>query len=91
MCMHLLIFSQTLFYLVASFAIIVIGALCVMITYHLVRIMRHLQNISDSLDDTTSELKARIKEVLEKLSSLPLLSYFLRSESKRVPRSKKRS
>ena len=55
--------------------------------------MKHLQNISNSLDGATDELKMRIEEIMEKLLSLPLFSYFLKTRNKGSgeSRNKKRS
>ncbi|MEK9175455.1 MAG: hypothetical protein AAB795_02565 [Patescibacteria group bacterium] len=77
--MNLLVFSQILFNLVASIAIVVFGALFAVAVYHLIGIIKNLQNISDNLDNVTDELKTRITEVIDKLSSLPIFSYFLKT------------
>lgn len=77
--MDVLFYAQTLYYFIASFAIIVLGILFAIITYHLISVSKHLQNISENLDDSSVELKERIEEVIERLSSLPLFSYFLKS------------
>ncbi len=89
--MGVLIFAQTLYYFVVSFAIIVLGALFAIITYHLVYVTKHLRHISDNLDDTSDELKKRIEEVVERLSSLPILSYFLRRDKPHASHKKGRS
>lgn len=78
--MSLLIFMQTLYYLVVSLAIIVFGALFAIIMYHLICITKRLRHISDNLDDTSDELKKRIEEIIERLSSLPIFSYFLKRD-----------
>lgn len=80
---NMLIFAQTLYYLVASFAIIAISALFVIIMYHLIHIAKHLRNIADNLEDTSSDLKKRIEEIIERLSELPILSFFLKRDKKR--------
>lgn len=89
----MLIFAQTLYYLIVSLAIIVLGVLFTIIMYNLVYITKHLRHISDNLDDTSDELKKRIEEVVERLSSLPILSYFLKRDGrhKLFPPHKKRS
>lgn len=76
--MNLYIFSQILFNLIASIAIIVLGVLFAIATYHLIYIMKHLQNISDNLDNVTDEFKMRVEDIIEKLSSLPIFSFFLK-------------
>jgi len=79
----MLIFAQTLYYLVASLAMITIGALFLVILYHLIHIAKHLRNISDNLDSTSANLKKRIEEIIERLSELPILSFFLKRNKKR--------
>lgn len=81
--MDLLIFSQTLYYLVASFAVIVFGTFFIIIAYHMIRITKHVRHISDNLDDVSEELKIRIEEVIEQLSSIPILSYFVKRKRDR--------
>ena len=80
--MDLLVFSQIFFNLTASIVVIVLGVLFAITTYYLIYIMKHLQNISNSLDGATDELKMRIEEIMEKLLSLPLFSYFLKTRNK---------
>lgn len=82
--MEFLTFAQTVFYLTVSLAIIVIGILCAVVVFHLIHIVKHLRNISDNLDDATGELKNRVKEVIEQLASLPILSYFLKRSGTRA-------
>ncbi len=79
----MLIFAQTLYYLVASVAIIAIGTLFLVILYHLIHIAKHLRHISDNLDSTSNDLKKRIEEIIERLSELPILSFFLNRDKKR--------
>jgi predicted PurR-regulated permease PerM len=74
----MLIFAETLYYLVVSFAVIIIGALVAVVVYHLIYIAKNLRHISDNLDETSGDLKKRIEEIIERLSSLPILSYFLK-------------
>jgi len=57
----------------------------------MIYIAKNLRNISDNLDDTSDELKKRIEEVIERLSSFPILSYFLRRDKSRAPQKKGRS
>ena len=87
----MLVFAQTFYYIVASLAIVVLGMLLSIMAYHIIHITKHLRNISDNLDDTSGELKKRIEEVIERLSSLPILSYFLRRDKSHVLHKKGRS
>ncbi|HUX35930.1 MAG TPA: hypothetical protein VMV71_02755 [Candidatus Paceibacterota bacterium] len=76
-----LIFSETVFYLTVSVAIIIIGALCAIVAYHLIRITRELEELSGNLNDASSEAGERINEIIDRLSGLPVLSYFLKKRS----------
>ncbi len=75
-------FAQTIFYLTTSVAIIVVGVLMAIVAYRLISIMRHLDNISQSLDDSTYEFKSRFIGMLEKLEELPFLSYLFKRKTK---------
>lgn len=91
--MEVLIFAQTLYYFVVSVAIITLGTLFIIIAYHLIYIAKNLRHISNDFDGMSDELKTRIEEVIERLSSLPILSYFLKRDGERESRAshKKRS
>jgi uncharacterized membrane protein len=89
--MEALIIAQTLYYFLASLVIVVLGVLVTIIAYHLIYITKHLRHISDNLDDTSDELKVRVEEVIERLSSLPILSYFLRRDRSHTFHNKGRS
>lgn len=73
-----LIFAQTVFYLTVSVAIIVIGVLGVVVMYHLIRITRELEELSRNLKNASSEAGERINDIIDRLSDLPVLSYFLK-------------
>ncbi len=79
--MMMLIFSQTLFYLTVSFAIIALSVLFGVIAYHLMKITKDLSKISNNLGEASDDLREQIEATLEKLSSIPFLSSFLRKES----------
>lgn len=76
-----LIFAQTVFYFTVSVAIIVIGILCGILTYHLIRIARELEEISHKLNNAAHDAGERIQDVIERLSNVPILSYFLKKRS----------
>lgn len=84
--MDMLVFAQTLYYLVVSLAIIVLGSLFAVITYHLIKIAKNLQDISDNMEESSDDFKKRIEEIVERLASLPILSYFLKRDSGHEPR-----
>ncbi len=91
--MGFLVFAQTVFYLTVSLAIIALGILLAVVVFHLIHIVKRLRSISDHLDDAAGELKSRVKDVIEQLTSLPILSYFLKRSGTRATGSarKKRS
>jgi len=74
---NILIISQIIFYSVFSLAIIVLGFLMAVIAYHLVNIVKELEVISRELHDASGEAKEKIKDIVERLSSLPVLSFLL--------------
>ena len=76
-----LIFAETVFYLTVSAAVIVIGVLCAIVTYRLIRIARELENLSRNLSHASSEAGERINDIIDRLSDLPILSYFLKKRS----------
>ena len=73
-----LIVSETVFYFTVSLAIIVIGALFAVVTYHLINIAKELAELSRNLNDAASDAGERINEIIDRLSDLPVLSYFLK-------------
>jgi len=85
-----LIFSQIVFNLVVSIVIIALGILMAIVAYHLIKIAKELEQISHNFHETADEAGERIKEILEKLSNLPILSYFLK-HNKSHGKSNKRS
>ncbi len=74
-----LMLSQTVFYLVVSAAIIILGILFGVATYHLIRITKELEAISINFRDMSDEAQERIRDVIERLAELPVLSFFLRN------------
>lgn len=80
-CNHMeqiLIYSQTAFYLTFSLAIIILGLLFAIVAYHLIRITQHLNKISENLDNASEEITENIKDIIERLSSLPILSFLMK-------------
>ena len=86
-------FSQTLFYFVVSMAIIVLGVLFAIVTYHIINITKELEKISNNFYDMSDEAKERIRDVLDGLSEVPILSFFIKRSSYRgePQKTKKRS
>lgn len=81
--MEALIIAQTVFYSVASLAVIVLGVALAFIVFHLVSLVKNLHKISDDLKEVSEETKEKILEIIEKLSNLPILSFFLKSSKKK--------
>jgi len=81
--MGFLVFAQTLFYLTVSLAVIIFGIFFGIITFHLIHIARRLRSVSENLDDAAGDLRDTIKEIIEQLASLPILSYFLKKKGTR--------
>jgi hypothetical protein len=79
---NILIISQIIFYLTFSLAIIVLGFLTAIIAYHLVNIVKKLEIISEELHDASGEATEKIKDIIERLSSLPFLSFLLNKKTK---------
>ncbi len=76
-----LIFAETIFYFTVSFAVITIGISCAIVTRHLIRIAREIEDLSRNLNHASSEAGERINDIIERLSDIPILSYFLRKHS----------
>ena len=62
--MDTLIFSQTVFYIVSSLAIIVVGCLLAYAGYALARILRNVLNISDDVNKVYNDTKKRVKKMV---------------------------
>lgn len=68
-------FAQIVFYFTVSATIITIGILCLVIGRYLVRIARSIEALSENLYHASSETGERMRNILETLSDLPMLSY----------------
>lgn len=76
-----LIFSEIVFYFTVSIAIILTSVLWVVIIYDLLRITRELKKVFHNINIVSNEVGEQILEALNKLSNLPILSYFLKKRS----------
>ncbi|MHB0978348.1 MAG: hypothetical protein ACYC1K_03060 [Minisyncoccota bacterium] len=72
------ILSQIIFYFVASVAIIAIGIFFSIAIYHLAHIIKELRSITHDFHNLTAGAKERISNIIERLSSLPILSFLSR-------------
>ncbi len=86
--MELFIVSQIVFNIVASVAIIILGILFAIAMYHFIGIVKELGKLSKDLHNASDEAIERIKDIIEKLSNLPILSFFLKKEVKKKRKSK---
>jgi len=64
----MLIISQTIFYLVSSVAILVVGALLVIMIYYLICILRDTRNITDDINHTYHKTKKSIKKIINSIT-----------------------
>ena len=79
--MTMLIFSQTLYYLTVSFAILALSVLLGLIAYNLMKITRDLSRIANNFSEASDDLRDKLEEVLEQLYEIPVLSSFLRKRT----------
>ena len=73
-----LIVSQTVFYFVASFAIVMIGVILGVIAYYGVQIGKRLQKISENMEKSSADVRENIAELFDKLSEIPFISSFFK-------------
>jgi predicted PurR-regulated permease PerM len=64
----MLIISQTIFYLVSSVAILVVGVLLVIMIYYLICILRDTRNITDDINNTYHKTKKSIKKIINSIT-----------------------
>lgn len=63
----------------------VVGGLLAVIVYQLISVARNLKELSDNLNNASVEAGEKIGEALERLSELPIFSYFFRKRSSEQP------
>jgi len=66
--MDTLTIIQSIFYLVSSIVVIVIGVLVGIVIYYLISILRNTRNISDDIIETYTKTKKSIKKITNLLS-----------------------
>ena len=81
--MDTLTLVQTIFYIVASLAIISLGILFSIVGYNMIYLTKDLRGISENLNSISAEVKNRFSEALEKIFSLPFLSFFSSRSAKK--------
>lgn len=90
--MEYLILAQTVFYAVFSFAVFVLSILLAVVIYYLIGITKHLRKITGNMDEVSEEIREKIREIVEALENLPILSFLFRKGGrKEAPRKHKRS
>ena len=73
-----LMVAQTVFYFVASFAIVMIGIILCVIAYYAVQIGKRLRKISENVEKSSDEVRENIKEFFDTLSQIPFVSSFFK-------------
>ena len=68
MNVYMLIVSQTIFYIVSSVAILVVGVSLVIVMYYLICILRDTRNISSDINETYKKVKRKIKKIISLFS-----------------------
>lgn len=89
--MEALIIAETVFYIVVSLAIIALGLFLTIMAYEIVKIAKNLRAISDNLSSISKDTEAKIREIIQKLSDLPILSFFMNKEPRKAANPKGRS
>ena len=84
-----LIILQIIFYSVSSLAIIAFFVFIAIVAYRVIKILKALQIIVRDVQDVSEEAKERIKDISEKLSLLPVFSFFMK-QAKRGGSSKRK-
>ena len=74
------ILSQTIFYFVASGAIIFVVIFFSIEMYHLIQITKELEKITNNIHNLTDDTRNKINDIVERLSELPMLSFLLRQK-----------
>src|SRR6266481_2033173 len=77
-----LILAQTIYYFVVSAAILALGILFTMLVYRLVQIAKELQQISEHFHEASADAVERVNDILDNLSELPFLSFFLKKRKR---------
>ena len=64
----MLAISQTIFYLVSSIVIIVVGVMLGILIYYLICIIKNTRNISDDVSHTYNKIKRNIIKIINSFS-----------------------
>ncbi|MFA4975081.1 MAG: hypothetical protein WC839_00055 [Candidatus Paceibacterota bacterium] len=63
----MLIISQTIFYIVASVAMIVVLVMFVIVIYYFIGILKNTRSISDDIVNTYTKTKKNIKKIINSI------------------------
>lgn len=85
--MDILIFAQTVFYLVVSLAILCLGIGLSIIAYQLIFVVKNIRSVSKDISDGSEEVKIKVVEIVNRVSQIPFLS-FLKSKPKKEDKNK---
>lgn len=77
-----LIILQIIFYAVASLAIIAFFCFIAIAAYRIIKILNKLQIIAAQAQEVSGEAKQKIEEIIENLSLLPIVSFFIKKQKK---------
>jgi hypothetical protein len=73
-----LIILQIIFYAVFSLAAIVLFFFMIIGAYRVIKILKNLQAIAEDVRDVSDDAKERIEDIIEKLSLMPIISFFIK-------------
>ena len=79
--MDILAISQTVFYIAAALAVIILGALFLAAAYYLISIARHIKKISKNIGQISEDAKEGLEKTIENFSALPFISFFFKKAS----------
>jgi hypothetical protein len=73
-----LIILQIIFYSVTSLATIVLFFFMILAGYRLIKILKTLQAVARDINEVSGEAKEKIESIIENLSLLPIISFFIK-------------
>lgn len=76
-----MVFSQIVFYSVFSLVAIIIGVLLIIFIYYLISLTKDLKDIVENFQDASKKTGEKIKEIINALSQIPILSLFLNKKN----------
>lgn len=89
--MTTLLFAQILFYFSVSFAVIILAVMIGFVIYHLIKVTKSLEQISENIENASDELHENLKDALTVLGTLPILSFFFKTKKRKEKKGSKKS